>query len=74
MKRIKDFTKVIGIVGRGGNFHPSNEAMTDKWNLIFSAQGLKPQVFVDQAGLRWFRDRATEMGYKLLVITRGINR
>jgi len=74
MKRIKDFTKIIGIVGRGGQFHPSNEVMDRKWQAVFAANGLKPQVFVDRTGLRWFRDRAMEMGFKLFVIERGINR
>lgn len=74
MKRIKDFTKVIGIIGRGGNYHPSNEAGERKWQAVFAANGVKPQTFVGIDGLRWFRDRAAEMGYKILVINRGINR
>jgi hypothetical protein len=74
MKRIKDFSKVIGIIGRGGSFFPSNPPSEVKWQAVFEAVGVKAQSLLNREGLRWFRDRAKEQGFKILVIERGLNR
>jgi len=74
VKRIKDFSKVIGIIGRGGNFFPSNESSTEKYNQVFGRLNMTPQHLLDRNGLGWFKEQAERQGYKILVIIRGVNR
>lgn len=78
MKRIKDFSKVIGIVGRGGRYYPSNEKSESKTILLLQDYFLHPikpsEINFDRNGLESFRVFAKERGFQVVVIERGLNR
>lgn len=75
MKRIKDFSKVIGIVGRAGRFFPSNEKSQIKADHVTKlSMGCTIKDGFDRNGLRWFKGVAKECGYSIIVIERGLNR
>lgn len=74
MNRIQGFERVIGVVLRGGSYFPSNHKSEEKWNEVFLHGKMIPKAILHQEGFRWFRDHAREMGYKVLVCQRGLNR
>lgn len=77
MKKIKDWGKVIGVIGRGGTFFPSNERSNEKALAVYSQHLVDPihkPLFWDRQTLEHFRTAAKACGYSVMVIQRGLNR
>lgn len=75
MKRIKDLSKAIGIVGRGGRYFPSNEKSQEKISRVERAcMGFDCVADWDRRGLELFKAMARGQGYTVIVIERGLNR
>lgn len=79
MKKIKNFSKVIGIVLRGGIYGPSNELSEQKIRNVYALElglvdsGRNP-LTMSAAGFGTFEQIAAKHGYKVMVIQRGLNR
>lgn len=67
----RDWSKVIGIIGRGGLYGASNETSEEKLKRIFP--GKWPLIFRREE-LVWLCDEAARRGFKILVFHRGLNR
>lgn len=76
MKKFKDLSKVIGLVGRGGRFFPSNERSEEKLHQVFDAAGVpKPYaVTYGREELKLIKQLVGAAGFGLMVIERGLNR
>lgn len=76
MKKIKDFSKVIGVIGRAGYFYPSNESSEAKARQVYQEifKSNPDQIIWKKTDLINFTNWAKVAQFEVIVMERGINR
>jgi hypothetical protein len=74
MRKVKNFSKVIGLVQQGGYYSPSNPESERRFNAVVLINTCRMVSRITAQDMEMFRGWATTAGFDVVTIRRGLGR